>query len=60
MANSSMMGILGRMVAYSGQAITWEDAINSSQSIGPVNDHFAWDLNYDSPLAAIPGKTKVL
>jgi len=59
-ANSSMMGILGRMAAYSGQIITWEDAINSEQSIGPGKDQFAWDLKYDSPLAAIPGKTKVL
>jgi myo-inositol 2-dehydrogenase / D-chiro-inositol 1-dehydrogenase len=31
MAQSTMMAILGRMVDYTGQALTWEEAINSKQ-----------------------------
>ncbi len=60
MANSTMVAILGRMVAYSGQTITWDDAINSSQSLGPDDSQYSWDLKYDGPAVAIPGVTKVL
>src|SRR5688572_7342562 len=31
MANSTMIAILGRMVAYTGQTITWEQALNSNE-----------------------------
>lgn len=57
-ANSSMMGILGRMVAYSGQTITWEEAMNSTKSLGP--EQYSWDQNYEGPGIAVPGVTKVL
>lgn len=60
MANSTMLAILGRMVAYSGQTITWEDALNSNQTLGPAADKYAWDLKYTGPTVAIPGVTKVL
>lgn len=62
MANSTMMGILGRMVDYTGQALTWEQAINSKQRLAP--DKYAFDAvppvlrdkdgNYP---AALPGIT---
>lgn len=57
-ANSTMMGILARMVAYSGQTITWEEALNSEKSLGP--EKYNWDLNYPGPNIAIPGVTKAL
>lgn len=60
MANSTMMAILGRMAAYSGQEITWEDAINSNQVLGPKLEEYNWDLQWQSPPVAIPGVTKVL
>lgn len=60
MANSTMVAILGRMVAYSGQTITWEEAINSNQSLGPAHEEYAWDLKFAGPSVAIPGITKVL
>ncbi|MFA5244508.1 MAG: Gfo/Idh/MocA family oxidoreductase [Pedobacter sp.] len=60
MANSSMMGILSRMVAYSGQTITWDQAINSNQISGPAFDQYDWNLNWPVPDPAIPGKTKVI
>ncbi len=37
MAHSTMMGILGRMVAYTGRRITWEQAMNSKQDLTPPN-----------------------
>src|SRR5690606_6255354 len=60
MANSTMLGILGRMVAYSGQTISWEDAINSNQKLGPDFEDYSWDLKYQDPAIAMPGVTKVL
>ncbi len=59
MANSTMLGILGRMVAYSGQEITWEDAINSDVSIGPKYEDYSWDLKWPVSEVPIPGITKV-
>jgi hypothetical protein len=41
MANSTMMGILGRMVDYTGQQITWEQAIQSPQVLAPKE--YTWD-----------------
>lgn len=60
MANSTMLAILGRMVGYSGQTITWEQAMNSNQVLGPRLDEYRWDLEWPVPPVAIPGKTKVL
>jgi len=60
MANSTMLAILGRMVAYSGQTLRWDEAINSNQVLGPVHDQMNWNLKYTVPDIAIPGKTKVL
>ncbi|HEX6224914.1 MAG TPA: Gfo/Idh/MocA family oxidoreductase, partial [Chryseolinea sp.] len=43
MANSTMVAILGRMVAYSGQTLSWQDAINSNQELGPDHDQYDWN-----------------
>ena len=60
MANSTMLAILGRMVAYSGQTITWEEAMNSDKVLGPESGEYHWDLNWQGPEVAVPGVTKVL
>lgn len=60
MAHSTMVAILGRMVAYSGQTITWDDALHSTQVLGPRDDQFAWDFKFNSPPIAVPGLTRVL
>ena len=49
MANSTMMSILGRMAAYSGQTITWEDAFNSTEDLSPA----AYEMG-DLPFPPIP------
>lgn len=36
MANSTMMGILGRMAAYTGRSLTWEQAMNSKEDLTPA------------------------
>jgi predicted dehydrogenase len=35
MLHSTMVGIMGRMAAYSGKKLTWEDAINSDEDLAP-------------------------
>ena len=64
-AYSTLTAIMGRMATYSGQLITWEDALNSERSLVP--DDLTWEsappvLPNDKGLYAIPvpGKTKVL
>ena len=59
MANSTMLAILSRMVGYSGQTITWEEAMNSNQTLGPKHEEYSWDFKYTSPAVAVPGITKV-
>lgn len=41
MSTSTMLPILGRMVNYTGQSLTWEQAIGSQQTLAP--SAYAWD-----------------
>ena len=58
MAQSTMMGILGRMVAYTGQTITYEDALKSDEILGPKIDEYNWELDWPTASVAKPGITK--
>jgi len=58
MANSTMLGILGRMVAYTGQTITFEEAIASEEVLGPKIDEYNWELSWPAQPVAQPGITK--
>ncbi len=55
-AHSTMVGILGRMAAYTGQPVTWEDAIKSTERLGPEKLDWAMTLPVQPP--AMPGRTK--
>ena len=63
MFTSSMLGILAQMVCYTGQEITWEQAMKSQLSLSPAR--YAWDA--DPPVkpesngqypTAVPGITR--
>jgi hypothetical protein len=41
MAISTMLAILGRMVTYTGKAISWDEAINSEEELSPSG--YTWD-----------------
>ncbi|MDB6028105.1 MAG: putative dehydrogenase [Verrucomicrobiales bacterium] len=60
LANSSMMGVMGRMAGYTGQEITWEDAINSKEQLVPNEADIRWDKAPAVPPLAIPGQTKFI
>ncbi|MFQ5655348.1 MAG: Gfo/Idh/MocA family protein [Planctomycetota bacterium] len=57
MAHSTLMAIMGRMAAYTGQTITWEQALASEESLAPAT--LEWG-DLPVPAIAIPGKTKLL
>lgn len=54
MAHSTMLGIMGRMAAYTGKRVTWEDAMNSEEDLAP--DTLAFDDDFDPGSWPIPGK----
>ena len=66
-AKSSMTSVLGRMVAYSGQEIRWDDALNSKHQLADVDSLHSYsdtapvqpneDMSYDIPM---PGSHEVL
>jgi len=58
MAHSTLVGIMGRMAAYTGKEITWEQALNSTEDLTPKN----WDLKSEFPVTpvAMPGKTRFI
>jgi len=43
MCKSTLMAIMGRMATYTGQQITWEQAMNSKENLSP--DGWTWDSN---------------
>lgn len=58
MAQSTLMAIMGRMAAYTGQEITWEMAMNSKEKLVP--DNLSWDMKLPIVPMAIPGRTKFI
>jgi predicted dehydrogenase len=54
--NSAMMAILGRMASYSGEVVTWDEAINAKEDLFPKNLTFG---PMETPPVAMPGKTKI-
>ena len=57
MAHSTLLAVMGRMAAYTGQAVTWEEALNSQENLLPPK--LAWDAAISVPPVAMPGMTKL-
>jgi predicted dehydrogenase len=55
MAQSTLLALMGRMAAYTGKMITYEEALNSQEKLMP--DLLEWDMKLKTPLVAMPGKT---
>jgi predicted dehydrogenase len=54
-AYSSLLAIMGRMAAYTGQIVTWDQAMGSEQQLVPTE--FAWGEAPSRPVP-VPGVTK--
>ncbi|MBE6428531.1 MAG: Gfo/Idh/MocA family oxidoreductase [Planctomycetaceae bacterium] len=66
-ATASMIGIMGRMATYSGQVVTWDQAVNSGKTYMIYENHDSLTLESTPPVlpnadglydAPIPGVTK--
>ncbi|MEX0937027.1 MAG: Gfo/Idh/MocA family oxidoreductase [Pirellulales bacterium] len=58
MAKSTMMAIMTRMSAYTGQTLTWEEAINSQEKLAP--EAYTWDAKPPAAKVAVPGVTEFI
>ncbi len=55
MAHTTLLAIMGRMAAYTGGVITWDQAMNSAEDLNPE----PWALgDRATPEIAVPGKTR--
>jgi len=54
-AMSTLMAIMGRVVAYTGKKLTWKQMLESKENLMP--EKLAWS-NMPTPEVAVPGVTK--
>lgn len=54
MARSTLLAIMGRMATYTGQRITWDQAMRSTEDLTPAQ--YAWGP-IPTPAIAVPGVT---
>jgi len=59
MADSSLMGVMGRLAAYTGQKVTWSFAAEKSQ-LDLFPKDLTWTSSLPNPGFAVPGKTKLI
>jgi myo-inositol 2-dehydrogenase / D-chiro-inositol 1-dehydrogenase len=55
MAQSTLLAIMGRMAAYTGKKVTWDDAMNSTEKLGP--DSYSFTMAPPIVEVAKPGIT---
>ena len=58
-AESTLTAIMGRMSAYTGKSVTWEQALSSQQALVPPSGQLAWGPMPVPPVAE-PGKTELV
>jgi myo-inositol 2-dehydrogenase/D-chiro-inositol 1-dehydrogenase len=56
MSHSTLIAIMGRMAAYTGQIVTWDQALNSEEKLGPETHD--WHVKIPVPPVAMPGVTR--
>lgn len=57
LATSTQLAIMGRDAAYSGQELTWDQALQSTVNLLPPT--MEMNAKFEAPGLAIPGRTKV-
>ena len=56
-AESTLTGIMGRMAAYTGKLVTWEQAMESEENLMP--EKLDWNASLAVPPVAMPGQTEL-
>ncbi|MEM7312666.1 MAG: gfo/Idh/MocA family oxidoreductase, partial [Planctomycetota bacterium] len=59
MIHSSMMAIMGRMSAQTGQTMTWEEAVNANEDLYVDEGKMTWNESYKPHPVPTPGVTKI-
>ena len=55
--NSCRMALMGRMAAYTGQDVSWDQVVNSQENLGPDKLEMG---KAPQPVIRVPGKTKLI
>jgi len=58
MAKSTLMAIQARMAAYTGQMVTWDQAMNSREDLSPAG--YTFDSRPPASEIAMPGVTRLI
>ena len=58
MVQSCRLALMGRMAAYTGQAVTWKEVLESREDLMPAT--LAMDATPPVPTIRLPGKTKLV
>jgi predicted dehydrogenase len=59
MCHSTMLGIMGRMAAYTGKRVTWQQVLNSTDDLAP-EDTLKWDSSFTPTPMPQPGITPLV
>jgi predicted dehydrogenase len=59
MAISTLVGVMGRMAAYTGQKVTWTQALDSKEDLAP-EESMAWDSKFEPNPLPVPGRYKLV
>ncbi|MBM3837070.1 MAG: Gfo/Idh/MocA family oxidoreductase [Verrucomicrobia bacterium] len=57
MCTSTLLAIMGRTSAYTGQEITWDQALNSQEKLVP--EPLEWNMSLPIAPMAMPGRTRL-
>jgi myo-inositol 2-dehydrogenase / D-chiro-inositol 1-dehydrogenase len=57
-AESSLTAVMGRLACYTGQQVSWDQAVNSQLNLFPAN--LSWEMSLPVAEVAMPGKTKLI
>jgi predicted dehydrogenase len=58
MAKSTLLAIMGRMATYTGQSVSWEQALNSVEDLSPAS--YEWTAKPPESPIAVPGIAKLI
>ncbi len=57
-AESTLTAIMARMSAYTGKAVTWDQALKSKENLMPAG--LTWNMRLPVPPVALPGTTPLI
>jgi myo-inositol 2-dehydrogenase / D-chiro-inositol 1-dehydrogenase len=61
LAHSSLLAIMGRMSAYTGKTVTWDEVVDSKETFAPFDvDTAKWDSPVPKPEVKMPGRYKLV